>query len=77
MIEFTLKPSPDGSEPFIELNKLLKVLRLVESGAQANLFIEDGLVRLNGQIETRKRAKLRHADMVEVEGQKIKIIRAI
>jgi len=74
MPEFKLRPSPDGSEPFIELNKLLKVLRLVESGAQANLFIDDSLVTLNGKIETRKRAKLHNGDLVGINNQTIKII---
>ena len=45
MREFELKPMPDGSEPFIELNKLIKLLRISESGAQANQFVEDGIVK--------------------------------
>ena len=43
MIEFELKTE------YIELIKLLKVLQLVESGGQAKLFVEDGLVMLNGE----------------------------
>lgn len=74
MIEFELKPSTDGSEPFIELNKLIKLLRISESGAQANQFIEDGIVKLNGQVESRKRAKLRSGDVVEVFDKKITIL---
>ena len=74
MREFQLKPSVDGSEPYIELNKLIKLLRISENGAQANQFVEDGIVKLNGQIESRKRAKLRNGDVVEIFGQKIKII---
>ena len=74
MREFELKPMPDGSEPFIELNKLIKLLRISESGAQANQFVEDGIVKLNGQTENRKRAKLRPGDVVEVLGNTIKIV---
>lgn len=74
MTEFELKPSADGTEPFIELNKLIKLLRISESGAQANQFIEDGIVKLNGNVESRKRAKLRHGDIVEIFNQTIKIL---
>lgn len=74
MVEFELKPSADGSEPFIELNKLIKLLRISESGAQANQFVEDGIVRLNGQTESRKRAKLRRGDVIEIFDNKIRII---
>jgi len=72
-LEFTMKPSDDGSEPYIELNKLLKALRLVESGAMACQWVEDGVVKVNGMVETRKRAKLRTDDVVEIPGYQIKI----
>lgn len=49
---------------FIELIQLLKAMNLAESGGQAKAFVEEGLVKLNGQIETRKRAKLRPGDQV-------------
>lgn len=67
MIEFELKTD------YIELIKLLKLLRLVESGGQAKMVVEDGLVVLNGDTEYRKRAKVRKGDRVEFEGQKIAI----
>ena len=67
MIEFELETE------YIELIKLLKLLRLVESGGQAKLFVEDGLVQLNGEVEFRKRAKIRKGDEVLVEGEKIVI----
>ena len=44
---------------YIELNKLLKLLNLVESGGEANICIEDGEVTVNGAVELRKRNKLR------------------
>ncbi len=67
MIEFTL------SSDYIELIKLLKVLHLVESGGQAKLFVEDGYIKLNGEVEFRKRAKLKEGDVVEFDGQQILI----
>lgn len=75
MIEFSLKPTGKTDEDnFIALNQLLKALQLCESGAMANVFITDGLVKLNGKIELRKRAKLRAGDIIEFEGQTIKIV---
>ncbi len=68
MIEFELQTE------YIELIKLLKVLQLVESGGQAKLFVEDGLVKLNGETEFRKRAKIRKGDQVEIEGDVINIV---
>lgn len=52
---------------FIELFRLLKALNLAESGGQAKAFVGKGLVKLNGQTELRKRAKLRPGDQVEFQ----------
>ena len=49
---------------FIELNKLLKLLRLVNSGGEANMFIDNGEVYVNGAVDTRRRKKLRKGDVV-------------
>ncbi len=68
MIEYKLKGE------FIELIKLLKILGIAETGGHAKLIVEDEIVLRNGQIETRKRAKLRQGDILEVNGQKIKIL---
>ena len=51
---------------YIELIKLLKLMRIAESGGQAQLFVENGEVLLNGVQEHRKRAKLRREDVVEI-----------
>jgi ribosome-associated protein len=56
---------------YIELIKLLKLLRIAETGGHAKLIVEDGGVYLNGIQEFRKRAKLRTGDKVEVFGEKI------
>ncbi|HEY3371331.1 MAG TPA: RNA-binding S4 domain-containing protein [Prolixibacteraceae bacterium] len=63
-----------NGQEFIELIKLLKIMRVSESGGQAKLMVEDGIVYLNGQLESRKRAKLRSGDFVEVLDFKIKIV---
>lgn len=53
-------------DEYIELYKLLKVLDLVDSGAEAKMIIADGHVRRNGDIELRKRAKIVRGDVIEV-----------
>lgn len=60
-------------EEYIELIKLLKTMRISESGGQAKLMVEDGLIYRNGEQEFRKRAKLRSGDVIEVFEYKIKI----
>lgn len=71
MIEFKLKKGPDD---FIMLNQLLKALFLVESGAMANDVISEGMVIRNGELEQRKRAKIKCGDLIEFNGETIKIL---
>jgi ribosome-associated protein len=59
------------SEMPIELCQFLKFGGLVESGGQAKLRIGEGLVFLNGAVETRKRKKLVAGDKVAFAGQTI------
>jgi ribosome-associated protein len=59
---------------FIELHKLLKFLDLVDTGGQAKMLIEDGLVFRNGVIETRKRAKIIKGDILQIGDVTITVI---
>ncbi len=59
------------SSEYIELIKLLKLLRIAETGGHAKIIVEDGEVSLNGIQEFRKRAKLRSGDKIEVMGEVI------
>ncbi|HCA83612.1 MAG TPA: RNA-binding protein [Flavobacteriales bacterium] len=59
---------------YIELNKLLKVLGLTETGGEANQCILDGMVLVNGEVELQKRKKLRPGDRVEFDGEKVLIV---
>lgn len=61
-------------DEYIELYKLLKVLDLVDSGAEAKMVIADGHVRRNGDIELRKRAKIVRGDVIEVAEVTIEIL---
>jgi len=58
---------------YIELVKLMKLLRIAESGGHAKIMVEEGEVLLNGNQEFRKRAKLRSGDKVQVFGEEILI----
>jgi ribosome-associated protein len=59
------------SESPIELCQFLKFGGLAESGGQAKQVISEGLVLLNGEVETRKRKKLSLGDKVTFAGQTI------
>ncbi|MDQ1245123.1 MAG: ribosome-associated protein [Campylobacterota bacterium] len=61
-------------DEYIELFKLLKVLDLVDSGAEAKMIIADGHVRRNGETELRKRAKVRRGETIEVADVVIEVV---
>ncbi len=54
------------TEEYIELYKLIKFLDLVDSGADAKMIVADGHVVRNGEVETRKRAKIRAGDILVI-----------
>jgi len=53
-------------DDYIELFKLIKVLDLVDTGAQAKMIVADGYVKRNGETELRKRAKIIAGDKLTV-----------
>lgn len=55
--------------PYIELLGLLKATGIAQTGGHAKLIVEDGEVVRNGEVETRKRAKLIAGDLIEVGGE--------
>jgi ribosome-associated protein len=65
-----MKFNLNGAE-YIELIKLLKLLRLADSGGHAKIMVGEGEVKLNGEVEYRKRAKLRQGDLIEISREKI------
>lgn len=58
----------------IELYKLLKIADLVSGGGEAKVLISEGYVFLNGELETQKRKKIYHGDMIEFNGDLIELI---
>jgi len=57
----------------IRLGQFLKLANLVETGAEAKPVIADGLVRVNGEVETRRGRQLRVGDVVELAGQAARV----
>lgn len=60
-------------EEYIKLGQALKAGGLVDSGVTAKLVIQDGLVKVNGTVETQRGKKLRAGDIVAFDGEEIKI----
>ena len=65
VVEITREP--------VELYKVLKFEGMVGTGGEAKLVISDGLVRVNGKIETRKRKKIVAGDTIEFDQDTIRI----
>lgn len=61
-------------DDYIELYKLLKVLDLVDSGAQAKQLVAEGHVRRNGEVELRKRAKILADEVIEIADVSITVL---
>ena len=60
-------------DEFIKLGQALKAANLVEDGVEAKIVIQDGLVKVNNEVDTRRGRKLYDGDNVEFEGQQIKV----
>lgn len=59
---------------FIQMIQLLKALNWVEHGGMAQRVVEEGLVKYNGEVDFRKRLKVKQGDIVEFEGMKVEVI---
>lgn len=59
----------------IALYQVLKLEGLASSGGEAKLFIADGQVSVNGDVETRKRKKIVAGDLIQFAGERISIHR--
>lgn len=62
-------------DEYIKLGQALKAAGLVDSGVDAKLEILDGLVKVNGVVETQRGKKLHDGDLVEYNGEQIQIIK--
>jgi len=59
---------------YISLIQLLKALNWVEHGGQAQAVVTAGMVKYNGNIDFRKRLKVRPGDVVEFQDRSVQII---
>ncbi|NYE96626.1 ribosome-associated protein [Psychromicrobium silvestre] len=58
----------------IRLGQLLKLANLADDGLQAKEFIENGLVKVDGEIETRRGRQLHSGSVVSLNGQSIRVV---
>lgn len=61
-------------DEYIKLGQALKAAGFVPSGLDAKIVIQEGLVRVNGEVEYQRGKKLRSGDIVEFEGEQIQIV---
>ena len=62
------------SDKYIELNKLLKASGLCDTGGQTKIVIEDELVTVDGETETRKRRKIKDGMIVRYGTHSVKVV---
>ena len=62
-------------DEYIKLGQALKAAGFVSSGVDAKMVIQDGLVKVNGQVELQRGKKLYDNDIVEFENEQIKIVK--
>lgn len=58
---------------YIKLDQLLKYAEMTSSGGESKLMIQNGEIKVNGEVETRRGKKIFPGDTVEVSGEKIEI----
>lgn len=61
---------PNNEHEELRLDHFLQTLGLTDTGGQAKHLIQDGKVKVNGEVETRRRKKLLPSNVVEVGGKK-------
>ena len=60
-------------DEYIKLGQLLKLAGLVDSGVDAKIVIQEGLVKVNGETDTRRGKKIVPGDIVEYQGNQVKV----
>lgn len=60
-------------DEYIKLGQALKLAGLAGSGVDAKFMIEDGMVMVNGETELRRGRKVRPGDVIDLEGQQVKV----
>ena len=60
-------------DEYIKLGQALKLAGLVESGVEAKIEIQEGFVKVNGEVEYQRGKKIHAGDVIEFNGQQIKV----
>ena len=60
-------------DEFIKLGQALKLAGVVEDGVEAKYVIQDGLVKVNGEVDTRRGRKVYNGDVITFRGEHIKV----
>lgn len=60
-------------DDFIKLGQALKLAGLVSSGVDAKIEIQEGFVKVNGEVEVQRGKKIRPGDVIEFNGQQVKV----
>ncbi|MBQ1597470.1 MAG: RNA-binding S4 domain-containing protein [Lachnospiraceae bacterium] len=63
------------TDEFIKLGQLMKKANWVSSGVEAKIYIQDGEVMVNGEVDTRRGRKLFDGDVVEYNGETVKVVK--
>lgn len=71
MIEINIREEDE----FIKLGQALKKAGLVGSGVDAKMVIQDGLVTVNGEVETQRGKKLHGGEVISFNGEQVKVVR--
>lgn len=72
MIEKEIKLKED--QPYIELNKVLQILKIAQTGGHAKILIQNNNVKVNNEVETRVRKKLVSNDFIEIDQFRITVL---
>ena len=62
-------------DEFIKLGQAMKLAGMADSGVDAKMVIQDGLVKVNGETETRRGKKLYVGDIISYQSEEVKIVR--
>ena len=60
-------------DEFIKLGQALKLAGLVESGVDAKIEIQEGFVKVNGEVELQRGKKIYVGDVIEFDGHQVRV----
>lgn len=63
----------DSGHDYVELNQLLKLAGLCDSGGAGKMLVASGVVQVDGALELRKTCKIRAGQVVRIDGQEIQV----